>query len=159
MSRAGKTKRRTIEPDVIYRSRLVAKLINRSMKEGKKTAAQREVYGALELVGKKTGKEAIVVFDQALENIKPDVEVRSRRVGGAAYQVPMPVRGERRETLAVRWLVEAARGRSNKECRHFAEKLAAEIMDALSNQGMAIRKREGVHKMAETNRAFAHFRW
>ncbi|MFH1841053.1 MAG: 30S ribosomal protein S7 [Candidatus Shapirobacteria bacterium] len=159
VSRVSKVKKRRIEPDLIYQSRLVAKLINRSMKSGKKSAAQREVYQAMEIIKTKTGKEALAVFDQALESIKPGVEVRSRRVGGATYQVPTPVRGERRESLGIRWLIEAARARPNKEYHHFAEKLAAEILEALNNQGGAVKKKEDVHRMAEANRAFAHFRW
>ena len=159
MSRVGKTKKRIIPPDLLYQNHLVAKLINRSMKNGKKTAAEKEIYRAFTLLKRKTGKEALELFDQALAKIKPNVEVRSRRVGGAAYQIPVPVRGERRESLGIRWLIEAARRRANKEYHHFAEKLAAEIMDAVNSQGGAVKKKEDVHKMAEANRAFAHFRW
>lgn len=159
MSRVGGSTKRIIVPDALYQSRLVASLINRSMKDGKKSAAQKQIYAMLTAIKTETTKNPLEVVTQALENIKPNVEVRSRRVGGAAYQVPTAVRGDRRESLAIRWLIEAARARSNKEYRHFADKLKAEVMDALNNAGGAIKKKEDVHRMAEANKAFAHFRW
>ncbi|MGB9911427.1 MAG: 30S ribosomal protein S7 [Microgenomates group bacterium] len=159
MPRSGPVKKRVLPPDPIYNSRLVTRLINRVMKDGKKTIAQKHVYKAFEIIKEKTGKNPLEIFTQALENIKPTMEVRPRRVGGAAYQVPMPVRGSRRESLAIRWLVLYARQRPNKEYHHFYEKLAAEIMDAFQNQGGAVKKKEEVHRMAEANKAFAHFRW
>jgi len=159
MSRRGPAKKREIEPDPIFGSRLVTKVINQSMKSGKKTAAAKQIYGALNLVAEKQKQEPLVVFNQALENIKPRMEVRPRRIGGAAYQIPAPVAGPRRESLAIRWLIEAARGRPSKEYHTFAEKLAAEILDAVQNTGNAVKKKENVHRMAEANKAFAHFRW
>lgn len=159
MSRKGPTPKRQVKPDQVFGSSLVAKLVNRTMKSGKKSVAQKQVYNALELIGKKTGKNPLELFQQAIENIKPQMEVRPRRVGGAAYQVPMPVRGERRESLAIRWLILAARARPNKEYHTFAEKLAAEIGDAAAGTGGAVKKKEDTHRMAEANKAFAHFRW
>lgn len=159
MSRTGKYKRRVPKPDLIYHSLLVGQLINRLMKQGKKTVAQKIAYQAFDLVKKKTKKEPLSVFQEALENIGPSMEVRSRRVGGAAYQVPVPVKGERRRALAARWLITAARARSNKEQHHFYEKLASEIMAAAKNEGEAVKRKENTHRMAEANKAFAHFRW
>jgi len=159
MSRAKKIKKRVIEADPIYNSQLVTRLINRVMRSGKKTVAQKQVYRAFDLVHRQTKEDALVVFTQALENIKPKMEVRPRRVGGAAYQVPMPVRGRRRESLAVRWLILAARSRPNKEYHLFSEKLAAEIVAAFKKEGGAVKRKEDVHRMAEANKAFAHFRW
>jgi len=159
MPRKGPIKKRALSPDAIYQSPLVARLINRVMKDGKKTVAQKQVYKAFDLIKEKTQKNPLEIFTKALENIKPKMEVRPRRVGGAAYQVPMPVRGDRRESLAIRWLVLYARQRPNSEYHNFYEKLAAEILDAAQNQGGAIKKKEEVHRMAEANKAFAHFRW
>ncbi|MCX6725852.1 MAG: 30S ribosomal protein S7 [Candidatus Shapirobacteria bacterium] len=162
MPRAGKVKKRTSIPDPIYQSYLVAHLINHLMISGKKSIAQKQVYQALEFLVKEKEKEnlkALDILSTALENIKPAMEVRSRRIGGAAYQVPAPVRTERRESLALRWLINAARSRSNKEYHHFWQKLAAEILDAYNNTGAAIKKKQDVHKMADANKAFAHFRW
>lgn len=159
MPRKGPVKPREVKPDPIYNSRLVTKLINRSMRDGKKTVAQKQVYGAFELIKKETKKDPLEIFSQAVENIKPTMEVRPRRVGGAAYQVPMPVRGPRRESLAIRWLILAARSRPNSQYHTYAEKLAAEIMDAAKGEGGAVRKRQEMERMAEANRAFAHFRW
>lgn len=159
MPRSKRVKKRILPPDPIYQSRLVTRLVNRMMGDGKKTVAQKQVYQAFDLIEKKTKKNPLEVFTQALENIKPLVEVRPRRVGGAAYQVPIPVRGERKESLAIRWLIQAAQARSNKEYHHFYEKLAAELLDALNKEGRAVKKKEEVHRMAEANRAFAHFRW
>jgi small subunit ribosomal protein S7 len=157
--RGKKTKKKLLLSDPIYSSRLVTRLINRVMKDGKKTVASKQVYEALKLVEQKTKKPALDTYRQALENIKPTIEVRSRRVGGAAYQVPIPVRGDRREALAIRWLVFASRARPNKDYHQFSQKLAAEILDAFQGLGEAIKKKENVHKMAEANKAFAHFRW
>lgn len=159
MPRKGPVRKRRIEVDLVYGSRLLVKLINRSMYDGKKSVAQKEVYRALEMIKEKTGKNPIEVFDLAIENIKPEMEVRARRVGGAAYQVPMPVRGERRESLAIRWMVNAARSRSNSEFHTYAEKIAQEILDASNNEGNAIKKRQEMERQAESNKAFSHFRW
>ncbi len=153
MARRKKTKLRTINPDPVFRNRLIAKLINVAMRDGKRSVAARQVYHALEIIKEKEG-DPISVFSKALENIKPSMEVRPRRIGGAAYQVPMP-----KESLALRWLVAGARARSNKEYHTFAEKLAAEIMDAASGEGFSVKKKQEVERMAEANRAFAHFRW
>lgn len=159
MPRSGRVKKRILPPDPIYNSHLVTRLINRVMRQGKKTIAQKHIYGAFDLIRQKTKKEPLEVFQQALENVKPSMEVRPRRVGGASYQVPMPVRGDRRESLAIRWLVLAARTRPNREYHTYKEKLAAELLDAYDNTGGAVRKKEEIHRMAEANRAFAHFRW
>jgi len=146
------------KPDPVYKNILVEKLVNRCMRDGKKSVAQKEVYGAFDLI-KKEDEDPIKVFSQALNNIRPSMEVRPRRVGGAAYQVPMPVRGSRKDSLAVRWLIQAARSRPNSEFKTFAEKLAVEISDAAKGEGLAVKKRTDVERMAEANRAFAHFRW
>jgi len=167
MSRVAKirAKKRIIIPDPLYQSRLVTRLINRVMLSGKKTIAQKQVYQALESLIKGKGKDEakkdnpLEILSTALENLKPIMEVRSRRIGGAAYQVPAPVRADRREALAIRWLIQAAQKRPNKEYREFWQKLAAEIQDAYNNTGTAIKKKQDVHKMAEANKAFAHFRW
>jgi small subunit ribosomal protein S7 len=150
---------RKVEADPIYGSVVVTKLTNRLMKDGKKTVAQKQVYAMLDLIKTKTGKDPIEVLTTALENIKPQMEVRSRRIGGAAYQVPSPVRGVRRDSLGIRWLIAAARARSNSEFHSIAEKLVAEITDALNNAGGAVKKKLDTHRMAEANKAFAHFRW
>lgn len=159
MPRTGRVKKRITPLDPIYNSRLVTRLVNRVMRAGKKTIAQKHVYQAFDLIKKKTKKEPLEIFTLALENIKPSMEVRPRRVGGAAYQIPIPVRGDRRESLAIRWLIQAARARPNKEYHHFFQKLAAEILDAVSREGGAVKKKENIHRMADANRAFAHFRW
>jgi small subunit ribosomal protein S7 len=129
------------------------------MKSGKKTIAQKQVYRALEQVKKQTKKKPLEIFRRAVSNIKPSMEVRPRRVGGAAYQVPIPVRGDRREALAIRWLIQAAQSRSNKDFRRFSDKLAAEIVDASKNEGGAVAKKQQIQKLAEANKAFSHFRW
>jgi small subunit ribosomal protein S7 len=159
MARRGQVKPRKIEADPIYGSVLLTKLINRSMKDGKKSVIRKEVYGALEIIKEKTKEDPIAVFDRAMENIRPNMEVRARRVGGAAYQVPQQVRGPRRESLAIRWLVAAANSKSNTEFHTFAEKMAAEIMDAAKGEGVSVKKRQEVEKIAESNKAFSHFRW
>ncbi len=157
--RRSQAKPRKINPDPVYGDVMLAKLINRSMRDGKKTIAQAQVYGALEIIKAKLDIDPIKVFHQALDNIRPEMEVRSRRVGGAAYQVPTPVLGRRQESLSLRWLISAAQSRPNSNYHTFAEKLAAEIMDASKNEGVAIKRKQEVERMAEANRAFAHFRW
>ncbi|GAB4026118.1 MAG: 30S ribosomal protein S7 [Candidatus Microgenomates bacterium] len=150
---------RTVSVDDKYKSLEVAKLINRVMKNGKRTIARQLVYNALDIVEAKTKQKAIDVLMLALNTIKPKTEVRSRRIGGAAYQVPMPVSPRRQFSLSIRWLVEYAKARSNSEFHSFGEKLAAEIMDAAQGLGASIKKRDDVHRMAEANKAFSHFRW
>ena len=154
--RRGKIAKRDVLPDPLYNSKLVTRLINNIMLDGKKGVAQKIVYGALDIVKEKTGKDPLEAFEQAMENIMPVLEIKARRVGGATYQVPMEVRPERRQTLGLRWLTNYARARSE---RTMAERLAGEIMDAANNTGSAVKKREDTHKMAESNKAFAHFRW
>ena len=156
MPRRGNVPKREILPDPIYGSILVTKLVNSIMLDGKKGVAQKVVYGAFQIVEEKTGKSGLEAFQQAMENIMPAVEVKTRRVGGANYQVPIEVRPERRQTLGLRWLTNYSRARSEKTMR---ERLAGEIMDACNNTGASVKKREDVHKMAEANKAFAHFRW
>jgi small subunit ribosomal protein S7 len=157
--RSKSAPKRRINPDPIYGNIMVSKLINAIMLDGKKTAAEKQVYNALKIIASKTNQDGLSVFLTSLENIKPQMEVRARRIGGAAYQIPTPVRGERKDSLALRWLIIAARARSNSEYHTFADKLASEVIDAFNNQGAAIKKRTDVHKMAEANRAFAHFKW
>ena len=156
--RAGFVKKRIIDADPIYNSVLVSKLTNRVMKAGKKAVAQKLVYAAFEeLKGK--GKEPIQTLELAITNVSPRMEVRPRRVGGASYQVPSEVRGDRKQSLAIRWILAAANNRSNKEYHGFEHKLAAELQDAAAGLGEAIKKRDMVYRMAEANKAFAHFRW
>ncbi|MBP7213349.1 MAG: 30S ribosomal protein S7 [Anaerolineaceae bacterium] len=155
MSRRIKPEKRITPPDVKYNSVHLQMVINRIMLDGKKSTVTRHVYAALDMITEKTGKEGIEVFETALKNVSPMMEVRPRRIGGATYQVPMEVSPERRVTLAMRWIINASRARSGKS---YSEKLAAELMDAADNQGASIRKREETHKMAEANRAFSHFR-
>lgn len=156
MPRKGSVPKREVLPDPIYNSKTVTKLINQVMKDGKRGTAQKICYGAFEIVSEKTGEDAREVFEQAMENIMPVLEVKARRVGGATYQVPMEVRSDRRQALGLRWLVRYARERGEKT---MTERLAAEIMDAANNTGGAVRKKEDTHKMAEANKAFAHYRW
>jgi len=159
MSRRAQAPVRTILPDPKFNNEMLAKFMNVVMKNGKKSAAERIIYGALDRISEKTGKQggdAIEVLSTALDNVKPVVEVKSRRVGGATYQVPVEVRATRRQTLAMRWVIEAARDRSEKS---MAFRLAHELMDAAENRGAAVRKREDTHRMAEANKAFAHYRW
>jgi len=158
MARRGQAKIREAKPDLVYKNRFVTKLINRSMLDGKKSVAEKQVYKAFEIV-KEKGDDPVKVFSRALDNIRPSMEVRARRVGGAAYQIPIPVRGPRKESLAIRWLIYFARARSNSEYHTFAEKLAAEIMDAANGEGGAVKKKQEMERMAEANRAFSHFRW
>src|SRR2546421_8185379 len=155
MRRAGAAKREVL-PDPKYGSRLVAKFVNIMMIRGKKSTAERIMYAALATVEDKTKQEAIKAFKTAIDNVKPAVEVKSRRVGGSTYQVPVEVRPDRRTSLAMRWVIVAARNRPE---RSMAEKLAAELLDAANNRGTAVQKREDTHKMAEANKAFAHYRW
>ena len=143
----------------MYGSFMVTKLINRSMRDGKKSVVRKEVYSALEIIKKKTETDPVKVFEQALGNIRPTMEVRPRRVGGAAYQVPMQVRGERSDSLAIRWLVGAANSKSNTEFHTYGEKLASEIIDASKGEGVSVKKRQEIERVAEANKAFAHFRW
>ena len=156
MPRRGNVPKREILPDPMYNSVLVTKLVNSIMLDGKKGVAQKVVYGAFDIIKEKTEKEPLEVFTQAMEKIMPSLEVKARRVGGATYQVPMEVRPARRQTLGLRWLTNYSRARSE---RTMAERLAGEIMDAANNTGSAVKKREDTHKMAESNKAFAHFRW
>ena len=156
MPRRGQISKRDVLPDPLYNSKLVTKLINNVMLDGKKGVAQKIVYDAFATVEEKSGKPALEAFQNALENIMPVLEVKGRRLGGATYQVPMEVRPERRQTLGLRWLTTYSRARNE---RTMAERLAAEIMDATNNLGSAVKKREDTHKMAEANKAFAHYRW
>jgi small subunit ribosomal protein S7 len=156
MSRRHKAERREVNPDPKYNDLVVSKFMNSIMKEGKKSVAERIVYGALETVQAKAKSNPLQLFHQALENVMPAVEVRSRRVGGATYQVPVEVRNERRQALAIRWLIAAARGRNENTME---ERLSGELLDAANNRGTAVKKREDTHKMAEANRAFSHYRW
>ena len=154
--RRGFVPKREVLPDPLYNSTLVTKLINSVMYDGKKGVSQKVVYGAFDIIREKTGKEPLEAFQEALENIMPVLEVKARRVGGATYQVPMEVRPERRQTLGLRWLVNYSRQRGEKTMR---ERLANEIMDAMNGLGSSVKKREDTHKMAEANKAFAHYRW
>ena len=156
MPRRGNVPKREVLPDPMYNSVLVTKLVNSIMLDGKKGVAQKVVYGAFDIIEEKTGKNGLEVFQEAMENIMPSLEVKSRRVGGATYQVPIEVRPERRQTLGLRWLTNYSRARSEKTMK---ERLAAEIMDASNNTGSSVKKREETHKMAEANKAFSHFRW
>ena len=156
MPRKGHTPKRDVLADPIYNSKIVTKLINNIMLDGKKGTAQKIVYGAFDIVAEQSGKEALEVFDQAMNNLMPVLEVKARRIGGATYQVPIEVRPDRRQALALRWLTMFSRKRGEKTMQ---EKLAAEIMDAANNTGNAVRRKEDMHKMAESNKAFAHYRW
>jgi small subunit ribosomal protein S7 len=156
MARRSAPAKREILPDPVYNSLVVSKFVNILMERGKKATAERILYGALEIVSKKTGEEALEAFQKALNNIKPTVEVKSRRVGGATYQVPVEVPQNRRTSLAMRWLKTYSASRGERTMR---DKLAGEIMDAMNFRGAAIKKKDDVHKMAEANKAFAHFRW
>lgn len=157
--RSKRAPKRLIEKDPIYSSKLVSKFINKVMFDGKKTIAQKLVYSALDSIKETSKQDPLVVFEKAIANISPKMEVRARRVGGASYQVPVEVRGDRKETLAIRWLIEAARSKSNKEFHTFGLKLAAEILAASNNEGGALKKKAEVEKVASANRAFSHFRW
>ncbi|MBQ3791742.1 MAG: 30S ribosomal protein S7 [Clostridia bacterium] len=156
MSRRGQISKRDVLPDPLYNSKLVTKLINNIMLDGKKGVAQKIVYDAFSIIQNKTGENPLDVFTAALENVMPLLEVKARRIGGSNYQVPMEVRPERRQTLGLRWLTNYSRARGERTMK---ERLAGEIMDAYNNAGNAVKKREDTHKMAEANKAFAHFRW
>ena len=159
MSRRAQAPTRTVLPDPKFGSEVLAKFMNMVMKDGKKSAADRILYGAIDRISEKTGRQgadAVELITVALDNVKPAVEVKSRRVGGATYQVPVEVRPTRRQTLAMRWIIDAARSRSEKSMAH---RLANELMEAAENRGAAVRKREDTHRMAEANKAFAHYRW
>ncbi|PIR61730.1 MAG: 30S ribosomal protein S7 [Candidatus Pacebacteria bacterium CG_4_10_14_0_8_um_filter_43_12] len=157
--RAKRAPIRMTEPDTLYGSARIAKLINYVTKDGKRTVAMKQVYSALDLAAQETKKKPLEVFEAVIDSVTPQMEVRSRRVGGAAYQVPMPVRPRRGFALALRWLVQEARKRSSKQYHSFAEKLMAEMLDSLQNQGGAIQRKMTSHRMADANKAFAHFRW
>lgn len=156
MPRKGFVAKRDVLPDPVYNSKKVTKLINKIMYSGKKGIAQKICYGAFDIIKEKTGRDPLEVFEEAMNNVMPVLEVKPRRVGGATYQVPVEVRPERRQTLGIRWIIEFARKRNG---RTMMEKLAAEIMDAANNTGASVKKREDTHKMAEANKAFAHYRW
>jgi small subunit ribosomal protein S7 len=156
MSRRHRAEKREIIPDPKFHDIVVTKFMNSVMYEGKKSVAETIVYGAFDIIETKTKQNPIEVFRQALDNVAPAIEVRSRRVGGATYQVPVEVRTERRQALAIRWIITAARGRNDKT---MVDRLSGELMDAANNRGNAVKKREDTHKMAEANRAFAHYRW
>jgi small subunit ribosomal protein S7 len=156
MSRRRRADKREINPDPKFGDLIVSKFMNNLMYEGKKSVAETIVYGALEAMQSKAKSDPVQMFHQALDNVAPAIEVRSRRVGGATYQVPVEVRTERRQALAIRWIIIAARGRNEKT---MVERLSGELMDAANNRGTAVKKREDTHKMAEANRAFSHYRW
>ena len=156
MSRRRAAEKRTILPDHKYKDLILAKFMNRVMKDGKKSISEKIVYGAFDIVSKKIDKDPIDYFHDALNNVKPSLEVRSRRVGGATYQVPMEVKPRRAQALAMKWIIEAAEKRNEKTMR---ERVASELIDAFNNKGNSVKKREETHKMAEANRAFSHFKW
>ena len=156
MSRRHRAEKREIIPDAKFGDVILAKFMNSIMYDGKKSVAETIVYGAFDIIEGKMRAEPLALFRQALENVAPAIEVRSRRVGGATYQVPVEVRPERRQALAIRWIITAARGRNDKT---MVDRLSAEIMDAANNRGNAVKKREDTHRMAEANRAFSHYRW
>ena len=156
MSRRHSAEKREVLPDAKYGDVVLTKFMNSLMYDGKKSAAEQIVYGALDVIEKKTKGDALKVFRDALDNVKPAIEVRSRRVGGATYQVPVEVRPDRRQALAIRWIIDTARSRSEKTMQ---DRLSAELLDAANNRGTAIKKKEDVHRMAEANKAFAHYRW
>ncbi len=156
MSRRHRAEKREVVPDPKFGDLVVSKFMNSLMKDGKKSAAERIVYGAFDLVQDRVKQDPVAVFHQALENIRPSVEVRSRRVGGATYQVPVEVRSERQQALAIRWLIESSRKRGENT---MIERLSGELLDAMNGRGQAVKKREDTHRMAEANRAFSHYRW
>ncbi len=156
MSRRHSAEKREVNPDPKFADIVLSKFMNAVMKEGKKSTAERIVYGALDTMEKKAKSDPLAMFHQALENVMPAVEVRSRRVGGATYQVPVEVRAERRQALAIRWIINAARARNENS---MVDRLSGELLDAAQNRGAAVKKREDTHKMADANRAFSHYRW
>lgn len=159
MPRSGTIKKRKVAKDPVYQDEVITSFVNRMMRSGKKSPAQTQIYKAMDLIKEKLNQDPLLVFHQALENVKPQMEVRSRRIGGASYQVPTPVRGDRRQSLAIRWIIESARKRPSKEFHTFAEKLTVELIDAFNNTGSAIKKKEDTHRMADANKAFSHFKW
>ena len=156
MSRRHRAEKREVTPDPKFKNEVVTKFMNSIMYEGKKSTAEKIVYGAFDIIQARTKQDPLGIFRNALDNVMPSIEVRSRRVGGATYQVPVEVRSDRRQALAIRWLLSAARGRNEKT---MVEKLSGELLDAANNRGTAVKKREDTHKMAEANRAFSHYRW
>ncbi|MFH1092268.1 MAG: 30S ribosomal protein S7 [Pseudomonadota bacterium] len=156
MPRRREVPKRNVSPDPKYNSRLVAKFVNGLMRKGKKSIAERILYQAMDIIGQKTGEDPLPVFEKALENVRPMVEVKSRRVGGSTYQVPVEIRPERRSALSIRWIITHAKARGEKSME---SKLASELMDAANGRGATIKKKEDTHRMAEANRAFAHYRW
>ena len=156
MSRRHSAEKREINPDPKYGNLVVSKFMNSIMRAGKKSVAESIVYGAFEIIEGKTKQNPVSIFEQALDNVMPSIEVRSRRVGGATYQVPVEVRPERAQALAIRWIIQYARGRAEQT---MTDRLSAELMDAANNQGNSVKKREDTHKMAEANKAFSHYRW
>ena len=156
MSRRSGAARREVQPDAVYNNRMVTQLINKVLLDGKKSVAENIVYGAFDIVAEKTGEDALTVFKKAMDNVRPTLEVKPKRVGGATYQVPMEVNSRRSTTLAIRWIVDFSRKRKEHT---MCERLAAEIMDAVDNTGASVKKREDLYKMAESNRAFSHYRW
>jgi small subunit ribosomal protein S7 len=156
MARRKKIKRRTVEPDLVYNDETVSKFINYIMRKGKKTVARKIIYGAFDILKEKTKKDPIEVFQSAIKNTSPALEVRPRRVGGATYQIPREVRGDRKLALSMRWIIKAAKSKKGKSMK---EKLAEELLNAANNTGWAVKKKEDTHRMAEANRAFAHFSW
>ncbi|KIX15949.1 30S ribosomal protein S7 [Dethiosulfatarculus sandiegensis] len=156
MPRRREVPKREVLPDTRHRSRLVTKFVNKLMFDGKKQTAQRIMYGAMDAIKDRTGEDPLRVFEKAMDNVRPSIEVKSRRVGGSTYQVPVDIRPERRQALAMRWLISFARNRGEKT---MAEKLASELLDAAAGRGSSVKKKEDTHRMAEANKAFAHYRW
>lgn len=157
--RSKKAPKRILAPDPIYGSRLVSRFINKVLSDGKKSIAQKLVYQALEEIKEQSKQDPVAIFEKAIANVSPKMEVRPRRIGGASYQIPVEVRGDRKEALAIRWILAGAKSKPNKEYHSFAKKLAAELMDAANNIGLAIKKKDDVQKVANANRAFSHFRF
>ncbi|MBI2314838.1 30S ribosomal protein S7 [Candidatus Daviesbacteria bacterium] len=157
--RSKKAPKKLLSPDPVYGSRLVTRFINKIMVAGKKSTAESLVYQALETIKEQSKQDPLEVFERAMQNVAPKMEVRPRRVGGASYQVPIEVRGDRKEALAIRWILAGAKSKPNKEYHSFGKKLAAELMDAADNTGLAIKKKEDIQRQAAANRAFSHFRW
>lgn len=157
--RSRKSPKRILTPDPIYGSKLVTRFINKVLRDGKKSTATKLVYQALDLIKEQAKQDPVLVFEKAIANVSPKMEVRPRRIGGASYQIPVEVRGDRKEALAIRWILAGAKSKSNKEYHSFDKKLAAELMDAANGTGLAIKKKDDTQKVAAANRAFAHFRW
>ncbi len=157
--RSGKVTKRILQPDPIFGSKLVTRFINKITADGKKSTAQKVVYQALDSIKEQTKQDPVAIFEKAIQNVSPKMEVKPRRVGGASYQVPIEVRGDRKEALAIRWIIAGAKSKSNKQFHSFAAKLAAELQDAANSTGLAIKKKEDTQKVAAANRAFSHFRW